>query len=108
MGLPSTSGGGCSIAKCVCRIVGINVIWVFFVGTFLESSGRTIPYAWTIGRLDSHRESTICPPQVDGTKSMEEVFESIVAALDAAAAAKDPLEQYCKDAPAADECRVYE
>lgn len=46
--------------------------------------------------------------QIDGTKSMEEVFEAIRSALDEAVAKQDPLEQYCKDAPAADECRVYE
>ncbi|GLI59156.1 hypothetical protein VaNZ11_000981 [Volvox africanus] len=46
--------------------------------------------------------------EIDGTKSMDAVFEDISAALDEAITKKDPLEAYCKDQPAADECRVYE
>ncbi len=38
---------------------------------------------------------------------MNDVFEDIKVALDAAAAKIDPMEQYCETAPDADECRVY-
>ncbi|KAG2452743.1 hypothetical protein HYH02_002973 [Chlamydomonas schloesseri] len=44
---------------------------------------------------------------IDGTQSMQDVFEAICAALDETVAKSDPLEQYCKDEPSADECRVY-
>ncbi|GFR46375.1 hypothetical protein Agub_g7957 [Astrephomene gubernaculifera] len=51
---------------------------------------------------------TDCKVDIDGTQSMAEVFEAIATALDAAVASKDPLEQFCKDSPDADECRVYD
>ncbi len=39
---------------------------------------------------------------------MDEVFSAISSALEATVAKKDPLEAFCADEPAADECRVYE
>lgn len=68
-------------------------------------------------RLDTHfsnvdavvgyYQDVIVP--IDGNRSMPAVFDSICAALDAAKAKlDDPLEQYCAQAPEADECRVYE
>ncbi len=46
--------------------------------------------------------------QVDGTKSMDDVFTIVSDVLDKAIVKKDPMEAFCADAPAADECRVYE
>lgn len=46
--------------------------------------------------------------EVDGTKSMDDVFTVVSDVLDAAIVKKDPMEAFCADAPAADECRVYE
>jgi hypothetical protein len=45
--------------------------------------------------------------QIDGNRPMETVFNDIVAIMDKAVAAKDPLENFCQQVPEADECRVY-
>ncbi|KAG2491753.1 hypothetical protein HYH03_009914 [Edaphochlamys debaryana] len=45
--------------------------------------------------------------EIDGTQSMEDVFDACAAAIDDALVKTDPLEAFCKDAPEADECRVY-
>ena len=39
---------------------------------------------------------------------VEELSSTVADQRNAAKGAKDPLEQYCKDEPQADECRVYE
>jgi hypothetical protein len=46
--------------------------------------------------------------QIDGNRSMDAVFASITNTLDKLQAGDDPMEVFCMDNPAADECRVYE
>lgn len=46
--------------------------------------------------------------EINGNRSMSDVFASIEVAIDAVAAGKDPLESFCQAVPEADECRVYE
>jgi hypothetical protein len=46
--------------------------------------------------------------QIDGNRSMDAVFDSIRTTMDELQAGVDPMEVFCADNPAADECRVYE
>jgi adenylate kinase len=45
---------------------------------------------------------------IDGNRAMDAVFESICNTMDKLKAGTDPMEVFCIDNPAADECRVYE
>lgn len=46
--------------------------------------------------------------QIEGDRKMPEVFGDITAVLDKQVALRDPMENYCKNAPYDEPCRVYD
>lgn len=67
---------------------------------------RLDTYHANVGSVLSYYKDTTVT--VDGLRPMDDVFADIEAVLDKAALAADPMEVFCADKPAADECRVYE